>query len=48
MELPPEPKDTNVEESFRNFCAGLDGRGLGFLLDGSRKLNEAAIKTRIK
>lgn len=41
-------KDTNVEESFRNFRAGLDGRGLGFLLDGSRKLNEAAIKTRIK
>ncbi len=48
LELPPEPKDTNVEESFRNFRAGLDGRGLGFLLDGSRKLNEAAIKTRIK
>lgn len=48
LELPPEPKDTNVEESFRNFRAELDGRGLGFLLDGSRKLNEAAIKTRIK
>lgn len=46
--LPPEPKDTNKAESFGRFKEQLSAVGMEYLLHGSRKLNEKAIKTRIK
>jgi len=46
--LPPEPKDTNKAESFGRFKEQLSAVGMEYLLHGSRKLNEQAIKTRIK
>jgi len=46
--LPPEPKDTNKAESFERFKEQLSTVGMGYLLHGSRKLNELAIRTRIK
>lgn len=46
--LPPEPKDTNKAESFGRFKEQLSAVGMEYLLQGSRKLNEQAIKTRIK
>ena len=47
LRLPVEPKDTNVSDSFPQFEKTLHHAGLGYLLGGSRKLNEKAIKTRI-